>query len=280
MGKTTTEERRAFEMSLDIDASRNEVWRALTDARELVRWFPLEARVTPGAGGTMAWSWGQGSGWETRIDAWEPGRLLRLVQEDARPYDSEGRQLPPGQAEPSRIAMEFTLETHKGKTRLRLIHSGFGHGAAWDNELDGITEGWQAELRCLRHYLRGHAGRDRKVGRALVTTAASRQTAWSRLLGPGGFTVSPATSEEGDSYEVEAPGGQHFTGTVELHLPSQTFVGTVRELHDGWFRLLTWSDASGKTTVWTWLSTYEGKEEYVRTFQDKAQAALEQLFPA
>jgi len=44
-------------MSLDLDASPDDVWRALTDARELVRWFPLDARVTPGAGGSMVWSW-------------------------------------------------------------------------------------------------------------------------------------------------------------------------------------------------------------------------------
>ena len=60
--------------------------------------------------------------------------------------------------------MEFTLETHQGKTRLRLVHSGFGEGAAWDNELEGITEGWQAELRSLRHYLERHRGQDRYSG--------------------------------------------------------------------------------------------------------------------
>ena len=41
------------------------------------------AKVTPGEGGTMLWSWGHGEDWITRIDAWEPGRLLRLVQDDA-----------------------------------------------------------------------------------------------------------------------------------------------------------------------------------------------------
>jgi uncharacterized protein YndB with AHSA1/START domain len=280
MEKTATEDRRAFEMSLDIDASREDVWRALTEAEELVRWFPMGARVTPGQGGTMVWSWGEGWDWETRIDAWEPGRLLRLVQDDARPYDTEGRPLPPGEAQPARIAMEFTLETHRGKTHLRLVHSGFGHGAAWDNELDGITEGWQAELRSLRHYLERHRGRNRVFGRALVNTATPRDVAWARLLGPGGFRVTPAEPVEGGEYEVVAPGGQRFTGTVQLSLPGQTLAGTVRELDDGWFRLLTWKDAAGHTGVWAWISTYSGEEEPVRTFRDRAQEALERLFPA
>ena len=91
MTKTTPDvPGRAFEMALDLPASPDDVWRALTAAEELVRWFPVDARVTPGPGGSMVWSWGENWDWATRIDAWEPGRLLRLVQEDARPYDAEG----------------------------------------------------------------------------------------------------------------------------------------------------------------------------------------------
>jgi uncharacterized protein YndB with AHSA1/START domain len=281
MEKTaTTEAPRAFEMSLDIDATLDQVWRALTQAEELVRWFPLDARVAPGVGGSMLWSWGEGWDWETRIDAWEPGRHLRLVQEDARPYDSQGRPLAPGEGEPARIAMDFTLETRQGKTRLRLVHSGFGHGSAWDNELEGITEGWQAELRSLRHYLQRHRGKDRFAGRAMLTTNVPRDLAWARLLGPGGFRVTPSDPREGSGYEVVVPGGQRFTGTVELHLPRQTLAGTVRELEDGWFRLLTWREGSGSTGVWAWISTYSDDQAPVLEFRDRAREALARLFPA
>ncbi len=280
MEKTATEQTRAFRTSLDIDATPDEVWAALTEAEELMRWFPTEARVTPGKGGTMLWSWGHGEDWETRIDAWEPGRLLRLVQEDARPYDTQGKQLPPGEVEPARIALEFTLETHQGKTRLRLVHSGFGHGAAWDAEIDGISEGWQAELRSLRHYLRRHRGRNRQAGRALVTTSLPREAAWARLLGAGGFALTPAQPKEGELYEVVTPGGQRYSGTVHLNLPGQTLAGTVAELNDGWFRLLTWRDARGNTGVWAWLATYTEDDAAVREFRDRSQEALERLFPA
>ena len=44
---------RLFEMSIDIEATPEHVWKALTDAAELTRWFPLQARVTPGTGGSM-----------------------------------------------------------------------------------------------------------------------------------------------------------------------------------------------------------------------------------
>jgi uncharacterized protein YndB with AHSA1/START domain len=279
MEKTVTEQTRAFRMSLDLDATPEQVWRALTEAEELVRWFPVAARVAPGVGGTMLWSWGYGEDWQTRIDAWEPGKLLRLVQEDARPYDAQGRPLPPGEVDPARIAMEFTLETVQGKTRLRLVHSGFGYGAAWDAEVDGISEGWQAELRSLRHYLRRHRGQDRKAARGLVSTALPRDQAWARLTGPSGYRLSPPSANEGEAFEVVTPGGQRFTGTVTLNLPGQTLAGTVRELDDGWFRLLTWRDARGQTGVWAWLATYGEEDRAVREFGEEAQSALERLFP-
>jgi uncharacterized protein YndB with AHSA1/START domain len=280
MDKTaaTTKQVRAFRMALDLDATPDQVWRALTEAEEIVRWFSTDARVAPGKGGSMLWSWGYGEDWETRIDAWEPGRLLRLVQEDARPYDAQGRQLPPGEVESAGIAMEFTLESHQGKTRLRLVHSGFGHGAAWDAEIEGITEGWQAELRSLRHYLRRHRGRDRKAGRALVNTALPRDAAWAKLLGPGGFTLSPPEPREGERYEVVTPGGRRYTGVVQLNLPGQTIAGTVSELDDGWFRLLTWKDARGSTGVWAWLASYSDDDAPVKEFKDRSQEALERLF--
>jgi uncharacterized protein YndB with AHSA1/START domain len=280
MEKTGSEQTRAFRMSLDLDASPDEVWRALTEAEELVRWFPTGARVAPGKGGTMLWSWGYGEDWETRIDAWEPGRLLRLVQDDSRPFDAQGRPLPPGEVEPARIAIEFALETHQGKTRLRLVHSGFGPGAAWDAEVEGITEGWQAELRSLRHYLRRHRGRDRLAGRGLVNTRLPREEAWARLVGPGGYRVTPSAPKEGDSYEVVTPDGARYTGTVELNLPGQTLAGTVRELDDGWFRLLTWKDARGHTGVWAWIAAYNDDPAPVRAFGDEAQKTLEGLFPS
>ena len=278
MEKTFAEQTRAFRMSLDLDATPDQVWRALTEAEELVRWFPTGARVTPGKGGRMLWSWGYGEDWVTTIDEWEPGKLLRLVQEEARPYDAQGHPLPPGEVEAARIAMEFTLETVQGKTRLRLVHSGFGQGAAWDAEVDGISEGWQAELRSLRHYLRRHRGRNRRAARGLVNTAVPRDAAWARLTGPGGYPLSPVSPKEGEAFEVVTPGGRRYSGTVELNLPGVTLAGTVRELDDGWFRLLTWRDARGHTGVWAWLAAYTDDDRAVREFGEEAQAALERLF--
>ena len=62
--RDTDAKTRSFSMSIDINATPEDVWRALTDAGELMRWFPLQARVTPGKGGSVFWGWistGRGS---------------------------------------------------------------------------------------------------------------------------------------------------------------------------------------------------------------------------
>jgi hypothetical protein len=91
--------------------------------------------------------------------------------------------------------------------------------------------------------------------------------------------VNPSEPAEGQPYEVTTPGGQRLSGTVELYLPRQTLAGTVRELGDGWFRLLTWEDGRGDTGVWAWVATYAGEDPSVARFREEGQRALEQLFP-
>jgi hypothetical protein len=102
--------------------------------------------------------------------------------------------------------------------------------------------------------------------------------AWSRLVGATGFRVQPDDSGEGDAYEVTVPGGRRLTGTVELNLPGQTLLGTAREVGDGLFRLLTWTDPTGRTGVWASLATYSEDPSLVRDFAERAQAGLERLF--
>ena len=62
MGNNEAEQRAArtkdIDLSIEIDASPEAVWRAISDGEELGRWFPLEAEVVPGVGGTVTVAWG------------------------------------------------------------------------------------------------------------------------------------------------------------------------------------------------------------------------------
>ena len=266
---------RAFDMSIDIKASTDDVWRALTEASELVRWFPLEARVVPGEGGSMYWGWGDGWGGESTIAAWEPHRHLKLI-ETRQGFDADGTPLNrPGQDR--ELVVEVSLETHAGATRVRLVHSGFGHGADWDDELDGVSAGWQTELRMLRHYLERHRGRDRVIGWTKATSDLSPAQVWSRLLSPAGlvFDGSVAVPREDERYSLSLL-GERFEGLVALSIPDD-FMGYVENMHDGTLRVGTYR-GGGRTGVMVILISYDASDApRVKAFERKAQAFLDDL---
>jgi uncharacterized protein YndB with AHSA1/START domain len=243
---------REFTMSIDIDATPEDVWRALTEAKELVRWFPLQARVTPGRGGTMFWGWDKAWAWESQIDAWEPGKRLRLV-ENRPAFDVKGDPLPgPSQ----QLAMEFTLETHAGRTRLRIVHSGFAQGANWDDELDSVSAGWQFELRGLRHYLERHKGRDRHHATVHHVTSLNNNATWKRLLSPAAFMITEGQLETNQLCTIRSAAGDVLTGTIAWHYPGRDVFMIVGDLDDGVFRISTWR-AGGQTGVQVWMTTYD-----------------------
>jgi uncharacterized protein YndB with AHSA1/START domain len=260
-------------MAIDIDASPEQVWRALTDAGELVRWFPLDARVKPGAGGSMFWSWGENWAGEMRIEGWEPPRRL-LLTEQRQAFDATGRMLP---GDPQPMALEFTLETQAGKTRLRLVHSGFGSGENWDDELESTGAGWQHELRSLRHYVQRHRGHDRHAAFVHLTTPLTAKDVWRRLLSPAGFVVTDGALVEGQRCVVRAATGETFAGITQLHMPEWDVAMVVDDLDEGLLRLSTWR-AAGQTGVQIWLATWNVEHEArVQAFRGNATALLPKL---
>ena len=78
---------------------------------------------------------------------------------------------------------------------------------------------------------------------------------------------------------LELSGGARLSGTVALYLPGQTLAGTVRELGDGWFRILSWSIPDGRTGVWAGVATYQRDGSRVDELRAHADAALRSLFP-
>jgi uncharacterized protein YndB with AHSA1/START domain len=267
---------RSFSTAIDINATPDEVWRALTDAAELVRWFPLQARVAPGAGGTMFWGWDDSWAWESRIDAWEPGKRLRLVEH--RPaFDAHGKPV----SGPSRLlAMEFTIEPREGGTTIRIVHSGFGEGAGWDDELDSVSAGWQFELRGLRHYLERHRGRDRHHASVQRVTSLGMTDVWTRLLGPEAFPILDGRLELDSHIVLASPTGERIAGTIVWQNPERDLVVRVPDLSDGLVRLSTWR-AGGATGLQIWMVTYDGRHTpRIDRFRDATRTLVERLFPS
>jgi uncharacterized protein YndB with AHSA1/START domain len=263
---------RTIETTIEIPAPVEAVWRALTEAEEIQRWFAPEAHVAPGTGGTIRWKW-QEIAWESRIEAWEPGRHLLAVYDNAA---KEG-----GPQGPATLAMDFSLEARGGRTQLRLVHAGFGYGAGWDEEYDGVRRGWHYELRSLRHYLLHHAGRQRRLAWARVPVAGPGADTWSRLAGPAGLLPlgPPERLVEGSRYSLSAATGDSFTGRVLLYAPQQEFSATVENMGDSLLRVAVENCGSGPE-AWIWLASWRLPEAEVSEFGARWQKRLAEHFSA
>jgi uncharacterized protein YndB with AHSA1/START domain len=147
MSSPPEEPPRSIMLEAEVAGTPEEVWEAIASGPGISSWLhPTE--IDPEAG---AFTFDMGAGEQAgRISAWEPPR--RLVQE------SEWR--PGSGAAPSTLASEWTVEARSGGTCIvRLVVSGFGSGASWEDELEGFRESMAQALRNLRLYQRDFRGR-------------------------------------------------------------------------------------------------------------------------
>ena len=113
--------------SVEIEADEATVWRGLTDPRELDRFFASGARVQLEPGGEFNYGWE--SGGPQNVITVDPGRSLDVSWQWGGEADSQVR---------------WELARSGGRTRLSLIHSGFGekksqdYHAGWTSFLVGL----------------------------------------------------------------------------------------------------------------------------------------------
>lgn len=150
---------------IELPAPTEEVWRALTDASFVQSWYAPEVRIEPRVGGEYFVSWGGGMDAAGTIDIFEPERRLRVSA------DRSGVV----------IAIDYFLEAEGGKTRLRLVHSGFPTSAGWDAEYEGTKRGWPIMLRILRFGLAHHPGIPGSHRWLYLTAAIPPEEAWSKF---------------------------------------------------------------------------------------------------
>lgn len=258
---------RTVDISVEIEAPLEAVWKALSEAEELTRWFPLEARVTPGAGGSVWMSWGPPWEGEAKIEVWEPNRRLRTAQ-------------PAPQPDTIPVVVDYFLEVRGGKTLLRLVHS-FGTGAEWEEEYyESTSRGWRFMLANLRHYLERHPGTPRRVAWPRLRLALSPEETWKRLMSPEGLLRRGTldTARPGSRYAIEAATGDRFEGEVRFLEPPRAFCGTVENLRDS-LLLLHLEKLQQEYEIWLWLSAYGWPQSEVDAFRDRWMKTLQQLFP-
>lgn len=264
-----THSSRQFAMQIEIQAPRDAVWQALTEAREIARWFAPATACEPRVGGRLVWQWGELHTWAQTIEVFTPGVHLR-TRYDSSVDDGKGGKRP--------LFVDFRLEGRGGTTTLRLVHSGFGPEAGFDAEYHGISGGWPVELRSLRLYLERHRGRDRLLAWSACSTNLAPEAAWRRLTGPEGLAAAGLPQlHEGEPFALDVPNAGRITGTT-LFVPSaREFSGLAENLGQGWLRVHC-EHWAGATQIWLWLAIYDGTRATADSFQRAFDALLQRLF--
>ena len=134
------EERRSLAKEVQLAATPDEVWRAISTPEGMSLWFVPHEQVD----GEVEADFGGGNTQAGLVLEREPGR--RVV------YGAPGPDgVPP-------MAIEFLVEgKENGTTVLRLVQSGF-FGDDWEAEYDGFGRGWDVFLHNLAEYFRHFAG--------------------------------------------------------------------------------------------------------------------------
>ena len=272
----SSEKPRAVEVTREFDAPPEQVWKALTDASEIIRWFSTHASIDLRPGGTYAISWDGHWRWEMTITDLEPGRRVRMVERAARPFDAEGQ---PAEGTPVELILEYTVEARAGGgTTLRLVHSGFGHGGAWDDEVDGVTEGWKTELGVMGHYLSGHRGGQRRLVWPRATSDAPLPEAWRSWVSPAGLITSPvpANLQVGSRFTCALSTGDVITGTILYVRAGRGFLMSAEQFRGGVFRFFL-DRAAGKTMISVILNAWDIPEADTRALESRLEAAMARL---
>jgi hypothetical protein len=158
------------------------------------------------------------------------------------------------------------------------VHSGFGHGAAWDHEIEGVGRGWDLELRGLSHYLRRHKGHDRRMAWARASTTLDLDQAWSRVTGSEGLAREGRLEglREGDPYRIRSAQDDLFEGQVIHSNPPWDFSGTVARLGDSLLRVAA-DRFTGRTSLNIWLSYWGPDPSPVDAVERRWQGMLNSL---
>jgi uncharacterized protein YndB with AHSA1/START domain len=259
-------ETRSIEVTTEIAAPADVVWRALTEAEQLENWFPLNAQVEPGVGGSIRVSWGGASAYGSRITTWEPGRHLQLTDQEADPQ--AGLPLP--------IVQDYYLEGKGGTTVLRFVHSGFSPDAQWDEMFDTMSSGWAYFFYNLRHYLERHRGVPRAmVWRRQPVSGMPRAEAWPALL-----DALDAGGAAGTGDTVLLPlAGERLEGEIVQWKPPVHLAARIPDLNDA-LLFVEFESSAEKWHAGFWLSMYGVEAGRVEALQRSLDALTEGLLPA
>src|SRR5262245_24343303 len=172
--KTDPSGRRSVQVEVEFPGPPEEVWRAIATGPGISSWF-VPTRSEERAGGQVVSTFGPGMDSPATITTWEaPKRFV-----------AEGDMGMPGSP---KVATEWTIEARAGgKCLVRVVHSLFASTDDWDNQLDGLEQGWPTYFRILRMYLERFKGMPCSAMHFVNFSTDSEAKAWEKAGGELGL---------------------------------------------------------------------------------------------
>jgi uncharacterized protein YndB with AHSA1/START domain len=150
---------RTIEQTVDVEAPRDEVFRALTDADALKRWWITEGTSEPRTGGRFRYEWRMA---DPANDHVQEGAYAEVVDGERIAYPWSA-----GPAGDTRVT--FALSDRDGVTQVSLSHSGFSAEPQFDEVHERHDQGWHGFLSNLKSVLEG--GPDNRAAMGVQTLA-------------------------------------------------------------------------------------------------------------
>ncbi|GAA4901159.1 uncharacterized protein YndB with AHSA1/START domain [Stackebrandtia albiflava] len=190
----------SLEKRLELDATVEEVWHAVSTGSGLSTWF-VPHHVDPQDETRSTADFGSGNTSEGRVRAWDPPHRVVFGGEAGNPTET----------------LEFLVESRDGGgTVLRLVQSGI-LGEDWETEYH--SRGWDLFFHNLTSYLRYFAPAPAVNALAMAFTELDRKAVWDR------FHTALGTSRElstGESVNLTPDGVEPIRGVVDVYAPDTT----------------------------------------------------------
>ena len=189
---------RVIDLSVVVTGTPEEVWEAIATGPGITSWY-VPSTVDEHVGGATTSRFGEGPEMliPGRVTAWEPPHRVVFAGAD---------ETAPG------MAFEWLVEARdQSSCVVRLVNSGFVEGTPWDDQYDGMVEGWQLFLFNLQLHRAHFPGRAATAMLPMGVWPGSEQQSWARLAGALGLPASPQPGERITVAEGETPA---LAGTV------------------------------------------------------------------
>ena len=166
--------RRSVQVEVEVPGTPEEVWRAIATGPGISSWF-VPTRSDERQGGQMVCTFGPGMDCPATITSWDaPNR-----------FAAEATMGPPGSPT---VATEWSVEARAGGTCVvRVVHSLFASTADWDDQLDGLEQGWPTYFRILRRYLETFKGMGSSAMQFIGFSTDSETKTWEKAGGELGL---------------------------------------------------------------------------------------------